>query len=103
GTRDFFKTSVPEAFQSVTDAALLAEFKQSNQAVIDAIDRYRTFLAKELKPRSKGSFVMGADTLAAKFRADEGVTLPLEALLAVARRDLEKNKAAFRAAAASIS
>jgi uncharacterized protein (DUF885 family) len=103
GTRDFFKTAVPAAFQSVTDATLLGQFKQSNQAVIDALDRYKTFLEKDLKPRSKGTFALGAETLAAKFRADEGVVLPLGELLAMARRDLEKNKAAFRATAAEIA
>jgi uncharacterized protein (DUF885 family) len=103
GTRDFFKTAVPAAFQSVTDAALLAEFKQSNQAVVDALDRYKTFLQKDLKPRSNGTFAIGAETLAAKFRVDEGVTLPLDELLSIARRDLVKNKEAFVAAAAQIS
>jgi uncharacterized protein (DUF885 family) len=103
GTRDFFQTAVPAAFQSVTDTALLAEFKQSNGAVIDALDRYKTFLEKDLKPRSKGTFAMGAEALAAKFRADEGVTVPLEELLVIARRDLEKNKEAFRATAAQIA
>jgi uncharacterized protein (DUF885 family) len=103
GTRDFFKTAVPAAFQSVTDAALLAEFKRSNQAVVDALDRYKTFLQEDLKPRSNGTFAIGAETLAAKFRVDEGVTLPLDELLSIARRDLVKNKEAFVAAAAQIS
>jgi uncharacterized protein (DUF885 family) len=103
GTIAFFKTDVPAAFQSVTDAALLAEFKRSNQKVIDALDRYKTFLQKDLKPRSKGAFALGADTLAAKFRNDEGVDLPLDQLLAIAQRDLEKNKAAFRSTAEQIA
>ena len=103
GTRDFFKTAVPAAFQSVTDAALLAEFKQSNQAVVDALDRYKTFLQKDLRPRSNGTFAMGAETLSAKFRADEGVTLSLDELLSIAKRDLERNKVAFGAAAAQIA
>ncbi len=102
GTRDFFKTAVPAAFPGVTDAALLAEFTRSNQAVIDALDRYKTFLEKDLKPRSKGAFALGAETLSAKFRADEGVSLPLDELLAIAQRDLQKNEDAFRATAAQI-
>ncbi len=103
GTRDFFKTSVLQAFEGVTDAALLSEFKQSNQGVIDALDRYKTFLEKDLKPRSKGTFALGAGTLAAKFRNDEGVTLPIDQLLAIAQRDLAKNQAAFRETAARIA
>jgi uncharacterized protein (DUF885 family) len=103
GTRDFFKTSVLQAFEGVTDAALLSEFKQSNQGVIDALDRYKTFLEKDLKPRSKGTFALGAETLAAKFRNDEGVTLPIDQLLAIAQRDLARNQAAFRETAAKIA
>ncbi len=103
GTHGFFAEAVPEAFRAVTDAALLAEFKQANQAVLDALDKYKTFLQKELKPRSTGAFAIGADALAAKFHADESVDLPLDELLAVAEKDLTKNKEMFRATAAKIA
>jgi uncharacterized protein (DUF885 family) len=103
GTHGFFAEAVPEAFHAVRDAALLAEFKQTNQAVLDALDKYKTFLQKDLKPRSTGAFAIGADVLAAKFRADERVDVPLDQLLAVAEKDLTKNKETFRATAATIA
>jgi hypothetical protein len=38
GIVGFFQTDVPAAFKTVTDQALLAEFHQSNQAVMDGLN-----------------------------------------------------------------
>ena len=62
GNIGFFKQVVPAAFTDVKDQALLAEFKTSNQAVVDALTQYKTFLQKDLKPRSKGTYALGAAT-----------------------------------------
>ena len=102
GNREFFATSVPEAFAGVKNEMLVAEFKQANQAVLDALDRYKTFL-QELQARSQGAFAIGADNLRAKFRADELVDAPLDRLLAIAEADLARNQAAFAAAAAKVA
>jgi uncharacterized protein (DUF885 family) len=103
GNKDFFATAVPAAFESVKVPTLVAEFREANQAVIDALDAYKTFLQKDLLPRSKGRFAIGADTLAKKFAADEMVTLPLDRLLAIAQADLARNKKAFAETAAKIA
>ena len=71
--------------------------------MIDALTEYKTFLEKDLLPRSKGDFALGADTLAKKFAADEMVTLPLDRLLAVAQADLARNQKAFAEVAAKIA
>jgi len=102
GNREFFATSVPQAFAGVKQETLLAEFKAANQAVLDAFDRYKTFL-QELQPRSHGAFAIGSDTLRAKFRADELVDAPLDRLLAIAEADLARNQAAFAEAAAKVA
>jgi hypothetical protein len=60
GNIGFFAQVVPSAFTDVKDPALLADFKASNQAVVDALTRYKTFLQKDLKPRSKGTYAIGA-------------------------------------------
>src|SRR5580698_5416512 len=60
GIQSFFEKDVPAAFTKVKDAALLAEFKQTNQAVLDALKSYETFLKNDLLPRSKGDFRIGA-------------------------------------------
>ncbi len=103
GNKAFFATAVPAAFTGVQVRSLVDEFKVANQAVIDALTEYKTFLEQDLLPRSKGDFALGADTLAKKFAADDMVTLPLDRLLAVARADLARNQRAFAEAAAKLA
>jgi uncharacterized protein (DUF885 family) len=103
GNRDFFATAVPAAFANVQVKPLLDEFKAANQAVIDALAEYKTFLQNDLLPRSKGDYALGAETLSKKFAADEMVTLPLLRLLAVAQADLARNQQAFAETAAKLA
>jgi uncharacterized protein (DUF885 family) len=103
GNKAFFATAVPEAFASVQVKSLVDDFKVANQAVIDALTDYKTFLEKDLLPRSKGDYAIGAETLSKKFAADEMVTLPLDRLLAVAQADLARNQRAFAEVAAQIA
>ena len=95
GNRDFFRTAVASAFPTVTDKALLAEFKQANDAVIAALDDYKKWLQSDLLKRSNGDFAIGEETLRKKLAADEMLALSLDELLAIAEKDLRKNQAAF--------
>jgi uncharacterized protein (DUF885 family) len=95
GNRDFFRTAVASAFPTVTDKALLAEFKQANDTVIAALDDYKEWLHSDLLKRSNGDFAVGEDTFRKKLAADEMLALPLDELLAIAEEDLRKNQAAF--------
>ena len=95
GNRGFFETAVASAFPTVTDKALLAEFKQANDAVIAAMAGYKKWLQDDLLPRSTGNFAIGEDAYRRKLAADEMIELPLDELLQIAERDLRKNQAAF--------
>ncbi len=95
GNRAFFADAVAAAFPEVKDPALLAEFKQANDAVISALTDYGAWLQGDLLKRSNGEFAIGAETYRRKLAADEMIDLPLERLLAIAEADLRKNKAAF--------
>ena len=95
GNREFFQTAVTAAFAGVKDAALLAEFKQSNDAVIAALADYKQWLQDDLLKRSTGAYAIGEDTYRRKLSADEMIELPLDELLAIAERDLRKNQDAF--------
>jgi uncharacterized protein (DUF885 family) len=103
GDIGFFKSSVPAAFTSVTDQALLDQFTQANQGVIDALTAYKAWLQSDLKPRSKGSYALGPEALAAKFRVNELVAIGLPRLQVIAEADLAKNDAAFQKVAAQIA
>ena len=92
----------PRRFRGVTDKALLAEFKQANDAVIAALAEYKKWLQDDLLKRSNGDFAIGEETYRRKLAADEMIDLPLDELLAIAERDLRKNQAAFAETARQI-
>jgi len=103
GSRDFFKTAVTAAFADVKDAALLDQFKRSNDAVMAALDDYKKWLQDDLLKRSNGNFAIGNEAYAKKLSADEMIEVPLDELLAIAKQDLEKNQAAFAESAKKIN
>ncbi len=102
GNRGFFETAVASAFPTVTDTALLTEFKQANDAVIAAMADYKKWLQNDLLPRSNGNFAIGEQTFRKKLAADEMIELPLDELLQIAETDLRKNQAAFAETARKI-
>jgi uncharacterized protein (DUF885 family) len=102
GNRGFFETAVASAFPTVTDKALLAEFKQANDAVIAAMAGYKKWLQDDLLKRSDGTFAIGEDAYGKKLAADEMIELPLDDLLEIAERDLRRNQAAFTEAARAV-
>jgi uncharacterized protein (DUF885 family) len=102
GNRDFFANDVPAAFAEVKDAALLAEFKTANDAVIAALQNYKKWLESDLLNRSNGAFAWGTDTYEKALAADEMITTPLTDLLEVAEADLRRNQQAFTDAARQI-
>jgi len=102
GIVSFFQNDVPSAFVQVKDAALLAQFKTSNQAVIDALNAYQQYLKSNVLPRSKGDFRLGPETYSRKLLYDEMVDTPLDRLLAIGFEDLRKNQAEFQRVAARI-
>jgi len=102
GIIGFFNNDVPAAFQKVTDRNLLEEFYASNQAVIDALNEYQTFLKDNLLPRSNGDFRLGAENYRAKLSYDEMVETPLDKLLEIGYQNLRQNQQSFRETAAKI-
>jgi uncharacterized protein (DUF885 family) len=102
GIVSFFEKDVPAAFEDVRDTALLAEFRQSNQAVMDALRAYETWMKSDLLPRSNGDFRIGADNYQKKLLYDEMVDTPLDRLLTIGYADLHKNQAEFKRVAATI-
>jgi uncharacterized protein (DUF885 family) len=98
----FFRNDVPKAFSDVKDAKLLAEFKQGNDAVIDALISYQSWMKSDLLLRSNGDFRIGKDTFALKLLYDEMVSTPLDQLLQIGYSDLHKNQQAFNTLAHQI-
>ncbi len=99
GDIHFFQHDVPAAFRSVTDTALLARFRASNAAVIAALATYKTWMQRDLLPKSTGEFALGADIYAQALDANEMIDVPLDSLLRIADADRQRNEAAFVATA----
>jgi uncharacterized protein (DUF885 family) len=102
GIISFFQKDVPEAFKDVKDQKLLAEFKQSNDAVIAALNSYGTFLKQDLLPVSKGDFRIGAENYQKKLAYDEMVDIPLDRLLEIGYADMRRNQEEFKRVAATV-
>jgi hypothetical protein len=102
GIVSFFQKDVPLAFNKVTDSALLADFKKSNQLVIDGLNSYQEFLKTDVLPRSHGDFRLGGDTYSRKLLYDEMVDTPLDRLLAIGFENLRGNQAEFQRVSAAI-
>ncbi|HEV8525153.1 MAG TPA: DUF885 domain-containing protein [Terriglobales bacterium] len=102
GIVSFFQSDVPTAFKEVKEAKLLAEFKQTNQAVIDALKSYQKWLQEDLLARSKGDFRIGAESYRKKLLYEEMVDTPLDELLKIGYADLRRNQQRFKEVAAKI-
>ena len=95
GLVSFFQNDVPEAFAGADDPEAKAEFKESNAAVVAALQSYADWLKTDLLPRSNGDFRYGAATFSKALALNEMVDLPLDRLLQVGLDDLHKNQAEF--------
>jgi len=102
GIIGFFEKDVPLAFRDVKDAKLLGEFRAANGTVIQALRDYQTYLQKDVLPRSKGDFRLGADLFAKKLLYEEMVDTPLDRLLQIGYADLRANQQKLRETAALI-
>jgi uncharacterized protein (DUF885 family) len=96
GIVSFFEHDVPLAFTDAKDAALKAEFAQTNAAVIAALNDYLVWLKSDLLVLSNGDFRIGAETFSKKLQYDEMVDLPLDKLLEIGWADMRKNQAHFK-------
>ena len=102
GIVSFFQNDVPAAFKDVRDDVLMAEFKATNQGVIDALHAYEKFLKDDLLPRSNGDFRIGAENYRRKLLYDEMVEIPLDRLLEIGRENMRRNQEEFRRVAKEV-
>ena len=101
GTLSFVQSDLPKAFATVKDAKLQAEFKKSTKTAADAIGRYIKHL-QGTKPDPQSPFAIGKENYEAKLKYDEGIEMPVDALLKIGERELSKTQELFRKTAALI-
>ena len=95
GALKFIEEDLPRAFSSVDDLHLLGDLADAQTEASHAVGAYIEYLETEVAPRSRASFRLGSDKFEQKVRLEEGITLPLDRLLAIATRELKETQEAF--------
>jgi uncharacterized protein (DUF885 family) len=99
GALKFIDDDLPKAFTSVDDLHLLGDLADAQAEASQAIGAYLQHLETEVAPRARASFRLGREKFENKLKLDEGITMPLDRLLAVATRELKATQEEFRSIA----
>jgi uncharacterized protein (DUF885 family) len=103
GTLKFIDEDLPRAFADVDDLHLLGDLADAQIEASQAVGQYIEYLETDLSPKGRASFRLGRDKFEQKLRLDEGVSLPLDRLLAIATRELQATQDEFRAVAGKMN
>jgi uncharacterized protein (DUF885 family) len=103
GTLKFIDEDLPRAFADVNDLHLLGDLADAQAEASQAVGQYVAYLESDLAPKARASFRLGRDKFEQKLRLEEGVTLPIDKLLAIATRELQATQAEFRSLAGKMN
>ena len=96
GVMTFIDSDLPKAFRSLDDMHLLSDLADASQDAVHAIGEYVEYLESDVRPRAKASFRLGRDRYEQKLRYDEGISISVDRLLAIAERELHATQDEFR-------
>jgi uncharacterized protein (DUF885 family) len=99
GALKFIDDDLPRAFADIDDLHLLGDLADAQTEASQAVGSYVQYLETELAPKARASFRLGRDKFEQKLRLDEGLTIPVDRLLAIAMRELQATQDAFRSLA----
>jgi uncharacterized protein (DUF885 family) len=99
GALKFIDEDLPRAFADVDDLHLLGDLADAQTEASHAVRGYVDYLETDLAPKARASFRLGRDKFEQKLRLEEGITLPLDRLLAIATRELAQTQEEFRSLA----
>jgi uncharacterized protein (DUF885 family) len=103
GALKFIDEDLPRAFANVDDLHLLGDLADAQMEASQAVRSYVDYLETELAPRARASFRVGREKFEQKVRLEEGITLPIERLLAIANRELKETQEAFKSLASRMN
>ncbi len=103
GTMSFINADLPRAFSGVDDLHLLGDLADACTEAVQTIGAYVADLENEVRPNARGSFRLGRERFESKLRHEEGITLPVERLLAIAMRELAATQEEFRTVAGRLN
>jgi uncharacterized protein (DUF885 family) len=96
GAMAFIDADLPKAFHNVDDMHLLGDLADACTEATQTMGAYVQDLETEIRPKAKGTFRLGRDRFEQKLRLEEGITLPVDRLLAIAARELAATQEEFR-------
>jgi uncharacterized protein (DUF885 family) len=102
GALKFIEYELPRAFADLDDLHLLGDLADAQTEATNAVGAYIQEL-ESAAPKARASFRLGRDKFEQKLRLEEGISLPVDRLLAIAMRELQKTQDAFRALAGRIN
>jgi uncharacterized protein (DUF885 family) len=103
GAMSFIDRDLPRAFSNVDDIHLLGDLDDACKEAVKLIGAYVDELETDVRPKAKGTFRLGRDRFEQKLRLEEGITLPVDRLLAIATRELEATQEEFRKLAGKLN
>jgi len=103
GALKFIDEELPRAFADVDDLHLLGDLADAQMEASAAVGAYVQYLETEVAPKARASFRLGRDKFEQKLRLEEGLTIPIDRLLAIAERELHTTQEAFRALAGKMN
>jgi uncharacterized protein (DUF885 family) len=99
GAQTFIDQDLPRALTDVDDLHLLGDLADAQAEASQAVQAYVHDLETEIGPKARGSFRLGRDNFEQKLRLEEGVSVPIDRLLAIATRELNATQEAFKSIA----
>src|SRR6267154_2498510 len=99
GTLTFIDEDLPRALADVDDLHLLGDLADAQAEASQAVRSYIHDLEVEIGPKARASFRLGREKFEQKLKLDEGITMPLDRLLAIATRELQETQEEFRSVA----
>jgi uncharacterized protein (DUF885 family) len=103
GVMKFIDAELPRAFSSVDDLHLLGDLADAQAEASQAVGSYIEYLETDLGPRARASFRLGRDKFEQKLKLEEGLSIPIDRLLAIAMRELQSTQEAFRTIAGRLN
>ena len=102
GVLDFIERELPRAFSNVDDLHLLGDLADASTEAADAVRGYVGYLEDELAPRARASFRLGRGRFEKKLQLEEGLSVGVDKLLAIAGRELWSAQEEFRRVASRL-
>lgn len=103
GSASFLGNDVLVALKDVKNDALMKAFNSANQKAIAAINEYANFLEKEKLGKANNKYAIGKENYQKMLLYGEGITMSADEILAIGMKELQKEQAAFNAAAKIIN